>query len=260
MKPQDFLSKKEAAPVPRGGERRYLPLLTLSFLLITAIGAVLQLLFPEVFLALRRDPAALEAGEGWRILSPLLVLDGEVFWHFVYDALGLFLVGALVERLLGRGRWLILFFAAALAGNIAGYAWNPYGAGASTALCGLIGGLVIWQIKRSDFYLLASLYALGLASVLALEAIIAVFIANALFGIVVAALACGLLINLLLRLLRRKPDTSASAYFVFAVVLLSALALVVLRDLHGVALLTGLGVAALLRWRKPIFRRLPFAR
>ncbi len=202
---------------------------------------------------MRRDPAALAAGQWWRVVSPLVALDGNIWLHFVYDTLGLLLVGIVVERLLGPGRWLILFFAGALAGTVAGYAWNPYGAGTSIALCGLIGGLVIWQIRRGDLHPIASLYALSLAAALALEAIIAVFSSDTTITIIVTAAGCALLINLLLFLHRRKPDSLASAYAVLAVVLLSALALAALRDLHGVALLAGLGVAALLLWRMPTF-------
>lgn len=122
----------------------------LSIVIITSIGATLQLIFPGVLSALRRDPAALAAGQWWRILSPLVVLDGNVYLHFAYDTAGFILVGVAVKRLLGPARWLVLFFGAALAGEIAGYAWDPYGAGASVGLCGLIGGIGV--IPNSDEY------------------------------------------------------------------------------------------------------------
>jgi membrane associated rhomboid family serine protease len=224
----------------------HLPIATLVVLICTAIGALLQVMSPAILSALRRDPRALAAGEWWRILSPLLVLDGNIWWHFAYDSLGLILVGVAVERWLGPVRWLILFLAGALAGEVAGYAWDPYGAGASIGLCGLIGGLVIWQIRHRQLHLIASIYAVGLAAALASEAIGAALISNTTIGIVAAGALSALLINLLLLLRRRSPDPQASAYYVGGVVMLGALVLTVLRDIHGVALLMGIGVAALL--------------
>ncbi len=226
------------------------PWLTLGVVFITAIGAVLQATIPEFLPALRRDPSALAASQWWRVISPLVALDGNLWLHFAYDALGLLLVGIVVEQVMGRGRWLLLFFAAAITGTIAGYLWNPTGAGASIALCGLIGGLVIWQITRSDFHQIAAIYALALAAALTFEAIAAAFSASDMVVIIIAAVLCALLINMLLFVRRHSPTTPASAYFVGAVMLLCSLILTSLRDLHGVALLTGLIVAALLLWRK----------
>ena len=238
---------KDTFPAQPGHRWQQAPL-TLAFLLITAVGAVLQALIPGYFAALRRDPAALAAGQWWRVVSPLVALDGTLWLHFAYDALGFLLVGVVVEQTMVRGRWLLLFWAAAVTGTIAGYAWDPSGAGASIALCGLIGGLVVWQITRNDFHLIASMYTLVLAAALAVEAVAAAFTSTTLLGILITAIACALLINLLLGLRRRMPDKPASAAYVGAVVFVSALILTALRDLHGVALLTGLMVAALLLW------------
>src|SRR4029079_19189180 len=142
----------------------HLPIATLVVLICTAIAALLQVMSPAILSALRRDPRALAAGVWWRILSPLLVLDGNIWWHFAYDSLGLILVGVAVERWLGPVRWLILFLAGALAGEVAGYAWDPYGAGASIGLCGLIGGLVVWQGRGRELYMIAFIFYLGVAT------------------------------------------------------------------------------------------------
>jgi membrane associated rhomboid family serine protease len=224
-------------------------------LICTTIGALLQVMSQAVLNALRRDPRAMAAGECWRNLSPLLVLDGDIWWHFAYDTLGLVLVGVVVERWLGPARWLILFLAGALAGEVAGYAWDPYGAGASIGLCGLIGGLVVWQVRHRQLHLIASIYAVGLTAALASEAIGAALISNITIGIVAAGALSALLINLLLLLRRRSPDSQASAYYVGGVVMLSALALAALRDIHSVALLMGIGVAALLLGVDPASKR-----
>jgi rhomboid protease GluP len=243
--------KSEAKRLFQNRQWHPLPFLVITILLITTIGVIFQLLDPTVFLALRRDPVALSRGEWWRVITPLLVNDGDPFWHFVFDTFGLILVGTVTERLLGQVRWLILFLVGAAAGTIAGYLWNPYGAGLSISLCGLISGLVIWQIRRNDFHLLPSIYSLGLAFTLTCEVVVEAFVSNKLIGMLIVVIICCALINLLLLLHKRKPATQLSTYFVGGGVLLCALVLISMRDIHGIALLTGLVMATLILWRTP---------
>ena len=59
---------------------------------------------------------AVAMGELWQPLTSLFVhLD---LWGFVFDLIGLWFVGATVERSLGRGRFLLIFFGAGLLANI----------------------------------------------------------------------------------------------------------------------------------------------
>ena len=72
---------------------------------------------------------------------PLLVHDGG--WpHLAANAAALVIVGVSVERAFGRRLWLALYLAGGLAGELAGYAWQPRGAGNSVTVCGLAGGLL----------------------------------------------------------------------------------------------------------------------
>jgi membrane associated rhomboid family serine protease len=54
----------------------------------------------------------------------------------------LVIVGVPIERLFGKRRWLVLYLAGGLTGELAGYAWQPLGAGNSVAVFGLVGGLL----------------------------------------------------------------------------------------------------------------------
>jgi len=57
------------------------------------------------------------AGEFWQPVTALFVhLD---FWSFLFDLIGLWFVGATIERALGRRRFLLIFFGAGLAANVA---------------------------------------------------------------------------------------------------------------------------------------------
>ncbi len=56
------------------------------------------------------------AGEYWQPASALFVhLD---LWGFIFDLIGLWFVGATIERSLGRRRLLLIFFGAGLAANV----------------------------------------------------------------------------------------------------------------------------------------------
>jgi rhomboid protease GluP len=55
-----------------------------------------------------------------------------------------------VERIFGGRRWLVLYFAAGVTGEIAGFAWKPRGAGSSVAICGLVGALGAWLLRNSS--------------------------------------------------------------------------------------------------------------
>ncbi len=225
-----------------------LPLLTIAAILITAIGAIAQLLDPDVLAALRRDPAALASGEWWRIASPLLGLDGNTWIHFATDAAGLLLVGAVVELRLGRLRWLALFMAGAIAGEIAGYAWDPTGAGASIALMGLVGGLVVTQALDRHVRLAASIFTLGMVGILGTVAALATLDASDTAGIVVGVIVVSVLINVLLVSRRRAHDPRFAPYFVAVVVVAGGLVLLASGDIHGAALLAGLATTVALTY------------
>src|SRR5262249_42589206 len=127
-------------------ERRF-PAATVSLLAITGLITGLQFVFPEVLAALRRNPEALRAGEWWRVITPLFVHAGG--WPgIVFNFTAIAFIGTVVERIYGGKLWLIFYFAGALTGEIAGYAWKPHGAGASVGGAGLLGALAAWLLSR----------------------------------------------------------------------------------------------------------------
>ncbi len=102
---------------------------------------------PAIVSALQRNPAALAAGEWWRLITPLFV-HPDGWSQIIVDFAGIAIVGPIVERRFGSARWLALYFVAGLSAEIISYAWEPSGAGSSIALCGLIGGLFADLIGR----------------------------------------------------------------------------------------------------------------
>lgn len=77
----------------------------------------------------------------------------EQLLHIGFNMYALLLLGDVVERQLGRWRYLALYFAAALAGSAASYTFsnpNILGIGASGAIFGLFGALFVIQRRMGS--------------------------------------------------------------------------------------------------------------
>lgn len=82
--------------------------------------------------------------EWWRLLTGAF-LHGS-FLHIAFNMYVLFALGPTLERVLGHGRYLLLYIVAALGGSVASYAFSDFqtvSVGASGAIFGLMGALVV---------------------------------------------------------------------------------------------------------------------
>jgi rhomboid protease GluP len=219
--------------------RGRVPWITLAVLALTAGVTILGLIRPGVLNALARRGGEL-SDSPWRLLTSLLVHDGGPA-QIVVNLLGIAVVGAAAEWRFGPVRWLLLYLGGGLTGQFAGLLWQPEGAGASVALCGLIGGLLaVLLARRGALPPLAVLYSLGLIAALV----------GALRGPIVAALfasLAGMGASIVLRGPARQRLTPALA----AAGLLGGVILTAGRDIHGPPLLLGACLGGLLLLREP---------
>lgn len=127
------------------------PVVTPVALVVTAVPSLLQFALPWLEPALRRDPAAIRAGEWWRLITALVVQDGGPYGTLTNLAF-LAVLGYVAERAIGPGRWLVLYASGAVAGELSGLLYGQAGAGNSIALCGLAGGLAVltWRGQTDD--------------------------------------------------------------------------------------------------------------
>ena len=132
-----------------------LPWLTVAVFLVTTAFTAAQMVWPGVLPALQRQPSML-AGEYWRFITAWLVHD-EGARQIVFNFAALAVAGTFVELMLGRTIWVLAYVAGGLSGEIAGIFWQPFGAGNSVAVCGLIGVLAIWQLRREGVPVVARL-------------------------------------------------------------------------------------------------------
>jgi rhomboid protease GluP len=81
-------------------------------------------------------------GEWWRLGTSMFLHIGVL--HIAFNMLALVNIGRLIERLLGKAGFALVYLVAGLTGSIASLAWIPYrvSAGASGAIFGLYGALI----------------------------------------------------------------------------------------------------------------------
>ncbi|HVU36443.1 MAG TPA: rhomboid family intramembrane serine protease [Opitutaceae bacterium] len=95
--------------------------------------------------------AATTDGEWWRLLTSMFVHYGIL--HIALNMWALFQVGHLVERLLGRVQYTLMYFASGIAGGFTTLLWHGdkvWSAGASGAIFGVYGALLgyLWREKH----------------------------------------------------------------------------------------------------------------
>ena len=125
---------------------------------------------------------AVRAGEWWRLWTAMFLHGGWL--HLFFNLYGLYLLGRLVEPALGAARFLIVYCAAGLAGNLASvYNPNPdavFSLGASGAVLGVMGALMVMLILRRGMWPEAwrRSLLLNLAMLLALQIAVAFTMPN----------------------------------------------------------------------------------
>src|SRR5690606_25936913 len=159
--------RKSQSPAQRKAQRRWggrpggavamagrsgRPLVTYALLALTSLISLLQLLpgigneitqrllFAGAYLYPDLSPFPFEP---WRLLTAALVHGGLI--HLALNMLALWMLGQILEPMLGRGRYLALYLISALGGSVAVALIDPAAAtvGASGAIFGLMAALLI---------------------------------------------------------------------------------------------------------------------
>ena len=220
----------------RTGAGRF-PAVTAVVFSVTAVTSVLGLAVPEGLDALERTPEGL-GGQWWRTFTALFVQDGGVLGT-VSNLAFLALLGVLAERLVGPRWWLVAYFGAGLAGELAGYAWQPTGAGNSVAVCGLAGLLIVALLAGTRLPRLAPMALLWWCG--------ALLAARWGTGPLLVGVGGAVAVQ------AARPWAVAAGRLAAAAAVLAGVALAAAADLHGAALLAGVAIAAATRpgWSPP---------
>lgn len=124
-----------------------IPPITTAIGVICVLMAVVVRLQPQVTVELMFYPPISEA-QPYRYLTSAFIHSG--FWHLVLNMYALWLLGRVIEPVLGKIHFLALYLVSIFGGNVAVYllagltgAWNIGAVGASGAIFGLFGALVV---------------------------------------------------------------------------------------------------------------------
>lgn len=142
-----------------GGRSNQTPVVTYSLIAITALFYVIQWipgLDATNYLAYAPlysygEYAAVGAPyEPWRMITSVFTHSTGFVFHILLNMYTLWIFGQMLERLLGKARFLTLYLASGLAGSLGVMFWAPHDTfvvGASGAIFGLLGAFLVIQRK-----------------------------------------------------------------------------------------------------------------
>ena len=149
MNGHDFPARLNAVSPDEWLARALVGLMVLVFAVTVVLGGGLLQADARVHVALGSNfgPFTLE-GQWWRLLTAQFLHFGLI--HIAFNAMALWQLGPLAERLFGRWHFLLLFLIAGIGGGFGTLVWHPQvnSAGASGAIFGLIGGLLAFVSRR----------------------------------------------------------------------------------------------------------------
>lgn len=131
-------------------------------------------------------------GEWWRLLTAMFLHYGPL--HLGINMYSLYFAGTILEHVIGRWRFLLLYIATGIAGSAGALLWTPNATtvGASGAIFGVLGALFVLERRRiiSSGGQIAGLIVLNLIFTFALSSYISVggHVGGLIGGVVLMAL------------------------------------------------------------------------
>jgi membrane associated rhomboid family serine protease len=129
----------------RPGSR--VPVVTYTILAVTSVVFLLQQLTGGYVTQLLLYWPPLTLVEPWRMLTVVLVHSDRSLFHILFNMYSLFVLGPLIEGLVGRSRFVTLYLLSAFGGSVAVLYLAPGQAvvGASGAIFGMLGAFFVIQ-------------------------------------------------------------------------------------------------------------------
>jgi membrane associated rhomboid family serine protease len=168
---------RKSRPKVRSAIRAAAPA-TMTILAINVAAFLIQQLFPGVTERFFLFEPSIAAGEWWRLLTPMILHGGAL--HLLLNSFVLWIYGPDVEQAFGTPRFLALYLVGGFMGSVGSYAFGPCpqpSVGASGAIFGIVGALLVYLFRRRDSAMIQQ-YMRG---------IIGFVVINLLFGFVLSA-------------------------------------------------------------------------
>jgi membrane associated rhomboid family serine protease len=174
-------------------------------------------------------PSVAIGHEYWRLVSAGFLHDG--IFHILVNMLSLYFVGTALEPAIGRVNFLAIYGASLLTGSFGALLFQPIAltAGASGAIFGILGGLVVVARARG-----ISIWQSGLGFWLLLNVVLSVTYANISLGGHVGGLVGGLVCGwLVMEVGERRRQRALALVGCGAVAVASVVAAIAVAGGHG---------------------------
>jgi rhomboid protease GluP len=128
---------------------------------INIIVYVAQQLAPATTLRFASVPAAIADGEWWRLLTPMFLHSPDFIFHILLNMYVLYIYGPNVEQAFGTRRFVVMYLICGFTGAVASYNLSDcraFGVGASGAIFGIAGVLLMFLYKRRSSTFVANAY------------------------------------------------------------------------------------------------------
>ena len=106
-------------------------------------------IYTSIILGAKYGPL-IDSGEWWRLITCMFLHGG--FLHIIFNMYSLYIVGSQIEPVFSKAKYIILYFITGLASSMLSYLMlpNTVSVGASGAIFGLLGTLLVLVIKNRD--------------------------------------------------------------------------------------------------------------
>ena len=157
-------------------------------------------------------PAGVSHGEWWRLISAAFLHYGPL--HIAMNMFSLYFAGSILEQVIGHWRFALLYLVSGLAGSAGALYINPnsFSVGASGAIFGVLGGLLVLERRG---HIGTGGQVLGL---IVLNLVITFAIPGISVGAHVGGLIAGLLVMLAFTRFRSSTELSVGAVAAVAAV------------------------------------------
>jgi len=145
--PECVAEARKSAPKVRSAMQANAPVV-LTILAVNIGMFMAQQLFPGFTQKLVMDPALIQSGEYWRLITPILLHAG--IFHIFMNSYVLYVFGPNVEQAFGSVKFALMYVAAGFMGNVLSFVIPPdnRSLGASGAVFGLAGILLVYLFRR----------------------------------------------------------------------------------------------------------------
>ena len=149
--PECVADARRSAPRVKSVARATAPAV-LTIMGICIVAYILQKVSIDVTARFAAIPGFIAFGEWWRLVTAMFLHSPDSILHILFNMYVLYIYGPNIEQAFGAVRFVVIYLIAGFCGSAASYtlgeALGPGSVGASGAIFGVIGFLVVYFYKR----------------------------------------------------------------------------------------------------------------